>query len=400
MNDGREEHIERLLERHLDAGFVTRTLQELARIPTEVPDGYDTLVAADDPKLVHYTRDVIRSRVERIAPDVACEDVGGNLLIRDGASGTGESVLLQTYSVTQHHNLMEEPLSGRIEQRGGRRVVLGQGTSQAKAHQAVMLGVLKLLRDAGVRPRRTVWWTVNNEGRSSHACTEALLAAMGETPAWALLLIDENLRLSVGNRGRVDIDVTLEGTAAHSSAPELAEDPIGGVADVVARLRGLRWDDEHPRLGGRHAVVYKVRFDPLAPHTLPARAELTIDRRLLPGDDPAAAVEEIRACIGDLSPLRVRVEGGVAMLPVLIAEDAPAIAEVQRAITAVRGEPAPQIVGKGTFDAGGTAQYGIPTLMWGAGGTGDWPLGEDFVAIDDVLDEVRTVVHLLLQDPA
>ena len=385
-----------LIDRHLDVDYVVETLQELARVPTEVPAGYDTLIAPDDPRLRHYAHDVVRPRIERIAADVACEDIGGNLLIRDGAAGTADPVLLQTYSVTQHHNLMDDPLSGRIEERDGRRVVLGQGTSQAKAHQAAMLGVLKLLRDANVRPRRTVWWTVNNEGRSSHACTDKLLTAMGETPAWALLLVDENLRLSVGNRGRIDVDVTLEGTAAHSSAPELAVDPIGGVADVVTRLRGLRWADEHPRLGGRHAVVYKVRFDPLAPHTLPARAELTIDRRLLPGDDPAAAVDEIRACIGDLSPLRVHVQGGVAMLPVLVADDAPVIQEVQRAITAVRGEPAAQIVGKGTFDAGGTDQHGIPTLMWGAGGTGDWPLGEDFVAIDDVLDEVRTLAHLLL----
>jgi acetylornithine deacetylase/succinyl-diaminopimelate desuccinylase-like protein len=385
-----------LVNRHLDEDFVVRTLQALAHVPTEVPVGYDTLIDGDDPLLVHYVHNVVLPRVRDVAPDVVCRDVGGNLLIRDGDAGTADSVLLQTYSVTQHHNLMDDPLSGRIEERAGRRVVLGQGVSQVKAHQAVMLGVLKLFRDAGATPRRTVWWTVNNEGRSSHACTGALLDAMGETPAYALLLVDEDMRLSVGNRGRVDIDVTIEGTPAHSSAPHLARDPIGAVADVVARLRTLTWSDVHPRLGGRHAIVYKVRYEPLAPHTIPARAELTIDRRLLPGDEPAAAVQEIRDLLDGLGPCTIRVHDGVAMLPVLVDDGEPVVPAVQRAITAVRGERAREIVGQGTFDAGGTAQRGIPTVMWGAGGAGDWPLGEDFVAIDDVLDEVCAVAHLLL----
>jgi len=389
-----------LIDRHLDADFVVRTLQALAHVPTEVPLGYETLIDADDPRLLHYVHEVVLPLVREIAPEAVCEDVGGSLLIRDGEAGTGDAVLLQTYSVTQHHNLMDDPLSGRIAERDGRQVVLGQGVSAVKAHQAVMLGVLKLLRDAGVTPRRTAYWTVNNEGRSSHACTEALLDAIGETPAYALLLVDENMRLSVGNRGRIDIDVVVEGTPAHSSAPHLARDPIGTVADVVARLRTLSWADEHPRLGARHAVVYKVRYDPLAPHTIPERAELTIDRRLLPGDDPAAATQEIRDLLADLGPCSVHVKDGVAMLPVLVEDGSPVVETVQRAIAAVRGEPAEEIVGQGTFDAGGTAQRGIPTLMWGAGGAGVWPLGEDFVAIDHVLDEVRTVARLLLEDAA
>jgi acetylornithine deacetylase/succinyl-diaminopimelate desuccinylase-like protein len=390
---------EQLIERHLDAGFVARTLRELARVPTAVPLGYDTLVDADALHLLHYARDEVRSRIAAVAADAECRDVGGSLLVRDGAPGSGEALLLQTYSVAQHHNLMAEPFSGSLARRDGRDVVLGQGVSQAKAHQAALLGVLKLLRDAGRRPARPVWWTVNNEGRSSHACTTALLEAMGERPALAVLLVDTGLAISLGNRGRIDVDVSLSGEPAHSSTPELARDPIAGVAEVVRRLRDLRWEDEHPRLGGRHAVVYKVRFEPLAPHTIPARAELTVDCRLLPGDDPAAVAAQVQACLGDLAPLEATVRPGVTMLPSLTDPDEPVVRRLQESIAAVRGGPAPTTYDRGTFDAAGTSAQGIPTVMWGAGGAGDWPLGEDFVALDDVLDEVRVIAHLLLREP-
>jgi acetylornithine deacetylase/succinyl-diaminopimelate desuccinylase-like protein len=391
----RQDPVADLVDRHVDREFVVDKLQALARCPTDVPVGFDTLIDPDDPKLVNYVQSVVRPLLEEVAPDVACTEVGGNLLVRDGDAGTDDALLLQTYTVAQHHNLMEEPFCGSLARRDGQEVVVGQGVSQAKAHQVAMLAVLKLIRDAGVRPARTVWWTVNNEGRSSHACTDALLAAAGELPSAALLLVDSDMRVSVGNRGRIDVDVTVEGTAAHSSTPELARDPIAAVADIVTRLRTLTWDDEDPLLGGRHARVYKVRFEPLTPHTIPARAELTIDRRLLPGDEIEPAVAEIRDCIGSLAPCDVDVRAGVTMLPATTDGD-DWVERLQGSIAAIRGGRAEQVAGPGTFDAGGTAARGIPTLMWGAGGAGDWPLGEDFVAVDDVIDEVRVIAHLLL----
>ena len=59
---------------------------------------------------------------------------------------------------------------------------MGQGVSQNKAHQAVMLAVLRLLRELGTPLRGQLYWTVNNEGRSSHDCTNAILERLDRRP--------------------------------------------------------------------------------------------------------------------------------------------------------------------------------------------------------------------------
>ncbi len=78
-----------------------------------------------------------------------------------------------------------------------------------------------------------------------------------------------------------------------------------------------------------------ARSGPPVPHTLPERATIRIDRRLLPGDDIDAAVAEVRAAIGDLLPYEVRVTRGVHMLPALVDPATPGVRTLTAAQAAV-----------------------------------------------------------------
>jgi acetylornithine deacetylase/succinyl-diaminopimelate desuccinylase-like protein len=347
---------------------------------------------------------VLRPRLTALGVPSLLDVNRNNLVVRLGAQPGSRALLFQTYTPAQHHNLMEDPFSGRAGD--GREVgieglvVHGQGVSQAKAHQAVMLAVTKMLLETGTELAGSLLWSINNEGRSSHACSEAILDALPVRPHWAVLLIGSAMDITLGNRGRVDIEVVVEGRAAHSSTPELGLNAIEAASDIVRSLRRLIWTSEHPQLGQRHAHVYKIRYEPLAPHTLPSRAELMIDRRLLPGDTVEGAVREIRDVIGDLTPFRVSVRPTVTMVPALVPPDAPVVQSLQTSYLAVRGERAREIIYSGSFDAGGLVERGIPTIMWGAGGRGDWPLGRDFVAVEDVIDEARVIAHLIIEELA
>jgi acetylornithine deacetylase/succinyl-diaminopimelate desuccinylase-like protein len=119
---------------------------------------------------------------------------------------------------------------------------------------------------------------------------------------------------------------------------------------------------------------------------------------MLPGDDPAAAVSEVLTAIGDLGPCSVTARADVMMLPSLVDPDEPRVRALQAAIEAVRGAPAPEIHRRGTFDAGGLAQAGVPVVMFGCGGEGDWPAGDDFVAVSDVEDEARILATLIVAE--
>ena len=122
---------------------------------------------------------------------------------------------------------------------------------------------------------------------------------------------------------------------------------------------------------------------------------LTVDRRLLPGDDLAVAEAEVRNVIGDLSPYEVTVERSVHMWPALVDPDDPGVQALKAAHAAVVGDEPRTYYGLGTFDAGGPCALGVPTVMYGASG-GEWPTGTDFIAISAVEREARVLARLIL----
>jgi acetylornithine deacetylase/succinyl-diaminopimelate desuccinylase-like protein len=388
-----------LIERHLDRAYLVELLLRLAAVPTDVPLGYQTLIEPDDPKLVHYVQEVLRPELVRIGCYDVIEAPRNNLIVAAGPATEDGALLIQNYTPIQHHQHMERPFSPRIASARAYGVegpaIFAQGVSQNKSHQAVMLAVLKLLRDSGAEPRGRLYWAVNNEGRSSHLCSEAIIGSLDELPTFGILQNRTNLRISLGNRGRLDVHVHVRGKTSHSSMPQNGLNAIEGAAMVISRLQHLTWPDRHPQLGGRQAVVYKVRYEPLAPHTLPSDAYLTVDRRLLPGDDLEQATAEIRAAIGDLAPFEVQVKPGVAMLPALVEPMHTGVQSLQAANSAVRGHAAEMFYGQGTFDAGGPCALGIPTVMFGASG-GDWPLGVDFIPIEALITEAKVLAYMIL----
>jgi acetylornithine deacetylase/succinyl-diaminopimelate desuccinylase-like protein len=389
-----------LVERYLDRAYLVDTLSLLARVPTDVPLGFQTLMEPDDPKLVHYVQDVVRPELVKLGVYDLLDVPRNNLVARLGPADSGRALLIQNYTPAQHHNLMDEPFSGKVASAAAwgcdEPAVFGRGVSQAKAHQATMLAALKLLRESGLELRGRLYWAVNNEGRSSHACSEAIIGALDQKPSFGIVQHGTRLAISLGNRGRVDVLVHVQGKVSHSSRPDLGLSAIDGASEIVSRLKALSWPDRHPILGGRHAVVYKIQYEPMAPHTLPSDAYLTVDRRLLPGDGPALVAEEIRAAIGDLSPYRVTVEQGVHMLPALVEEDHPGVQALKAASLVVCGRESETLYGQGTFDAGGPCALGVPSVMYGASG-GVFPTGVDFVPISAVETEAKVRAHLILE---
>jgi acetylornithine deacetylase/succinyl-diaminopimelate desuccinylase-like protein len=366
-------------------------ISRFARVPTDVPLGFQTLIEPDDPKLVRYVQEVVKPQLDARFEVI---DAGRNNVVLRLGSGSRPRLLIQNYTPAQHHNLMDDPLSGDIvpgTQFGvGGDVVIGQGVGQAKCHQAVMVSVVNALGRLGLNLRGTLYWSINNEGRSSHECTSLILDAIASEIDFCVIQLDTRLAISLGNRGRVDVDVEIKGKAAHSSTPDDGASAIDGAYEVMTRLRRLRWPDSHPLLGSRQAVPYKIDFFPVAPHTLPEVAQMTVDRRLLPGDDVEAATDEIRSSLRDIAPYEVTVQRGVYMLPSLTDDREPWVLALQDGIERT-GRAASTIYSRGAFDAGATTSRGIPTVMFGAGGDGHWPTGVDFVSVEDVTVEARVL---------
>ena len=386
------------LSASIDEGYLIDVLTELAKVPTEVPLGPETFMEPDDPKLVHYVQNVLRPKLNDIG--IKASDVPDNQLLVKYGDGTSDAALLvMVYTPAQHNNLMDDPLSGKIANAAewgyDEPCVFGQGVSQNKAHHAVMLAVLKLLVEQNVRLPGTLYFAVNNEGRSSHQCTENILKALDPKPDFCLMLRGTGMRISLGNRGRVDLNVEIKGKATHSSSPSHGLSAIEGANEFINRLNKLRIPGSHPILGERHAIVYQIVYEPMAPHTLPEIARIRVDRRLLPGDDLDQALEEVRTAIGDLSPYEMSISLGTHMLPALVDPQHLGVQALTEAHRSVYSQDPETFYGQGTFDAGGPCAAGVPAVMYGVGG-GASMLGDDFAPVRQVVDETHILLHTIM----
>jgi acetylornithine deacetylase/succinyl-diaminopimelate desuccinylase-like protein len=313
--------------------------------------------AARDERLRAFMVDVAAPVLEELGASVTL-DAGNNVVARFGPE-TGDELLLVSYPATHHGNEMEDPLQPRV--RDG--LWVGLGASQGKGGLAAVCAAVAQLREQGEDPAGRLAVAVSSEGSSSHASSEILYAGFERLPAGAVLVVGTGNRISLGNRGRVDVVVRVPGRATHSSAAGPGDNPIPVVAEALRLLGPLpAGDRSHPQLGSPSLVPYRLQCGPVAPHTIPAWCELVLDRRILPGEDPDAAVAEVADA---LAGLPVTVERSATMLPALVGPDAAVVTALQAGACAALGRELETLYRRDTFDAGYPCSLGVPTVMCG-----------------------------------
>src|SRR6185503_15283724 len=124
------------------------------------------------------------------------------------------------------------------------------------------------------------------------------------------LLGGTGLMVTLGNRGRIDIYVTVKGSPCHSARPWDGVNAITGAMEAIRLLFSrIKLDGEHPQLGKRTLTVNHIRSFPESTHTVQERCEFTLDRRLLPGDDPNEAFADIERVLKRMDDYKDPVSG-------------------------------------------------------------------------------------------
>jgi acetylornithine deacetylase/succinyl-diaminopimelate desuccinylase-like protein len=337
-----------------------------------------TFVRPDDPRVAAFAHEAAAPALRELGADVAVDRLN-NVVARFGPP-SGREVVLVSYSVTHHANRMPDPLHARKDG----SVWIGLGAGQGKAGLAAALAAAKSAIDSGHDLAGRAVLAVCSEGSSSHESSAALYEFLGGRPAAVVLTIGTENRIMLGNRGRVDVYVDVIGRSTHSSSPELGDNPIPRVGEVLERVRRIGVDaTSHPFLGARHLLPYSVVCEPIAPHTIPERCRVKFDRRLLPGDSPEAAVKEVAAALADL---RVEVSMGPLMLPALTSADDPEVVALREAAERGADRSLPLAYPVWTFDAGYPASLGLPTVMFGP--SAEEALSTDLLDLDCVAERM------------
>ena len=188
-----------------------------------------------------------------------------------------------------------DPFAGEIE--GDR--LFGRGASDMKGGVAAM--VIAALRLARMPERAAGILLVITAGEEM-ACVGALhLAELdGELAEAGALVVGEPTANYpfVGHKGAMWLHARTTGVAAHGSMPEKGVNAIYKAADAVRRLQAFDFGvPPHPILGSPTLNVGTISGG-VNINSVPDRATLSVDIRLIPGQQIADVVESLRRHLG------------------------------------------------------------------------------------------------------
>lgn len=188
-----------------------------------------------------------------------------------------------------------EPMGPRALQpeiRNGR--IYGRGACDTKGSLAAMLGAMEALvaRRGDLGVNLLLLASVDEEDRYRGI----LSFLQNERPVHGAIVGEPtDLRVVIATKGCVRFRLTTSGRAAHSANPEKGENAIDRMADVLVALRSYQSalaTRTHPLVGHPTLSVGRI-WGGLGVNIVPDQCTIEIDRRIIPGEDPAGAMGEI-----------------------------------------------------------------------------------------------------------
>lgn len=290
------------------------------------PQEQALLARVDEARLVATTQRLVRARgqnppgeeaetvaalaevaVERGLTATATEVAPGrdNLAVRTRADGDGSGLLLlgHTDVVPLGDGWTTDPYGGEL--RDGR--IFGRGSTDMKGGLAACVEAMTVVRahadalGATLSGPLDLLATVDEE----EAGTGIQALVRDAAPARYLGCITAeptDLQTVIAARGDAYLDITVGGVAAHSGRPDDGRNAIYGAARIIESLRAWHHElaaEPHPLVG---PATFNVGLVDGGQGTsiVPARCRLQVDRRLLPGEDPAAVEAAARRRIAAL----------------------------------------------------------------------------------------------------
>ena len=192
--------------------------------------------------------------------------------------------------------------------------VYGRGTADQKGGMASMVYAGKIIKELGLAKDLTIHMVGSvMEEDCDGLCWEYLIKEEGLKPDLCVLTEPTSLNIYRGQRGRMELDVSVTGKSCHGSAPERGENAVYKIAPLVLEIEKLndklKSDDF---LGKGTVVVSEIKSVSPSLCAVPDSCSIHLDRRLTWGEDEESAIAEIREIVGDNAKIEVPTYKGKA----------------------------------------------------------------------------------------
>jgi acetylornithine deacetylase ArgE len=306
----------------------------------------------------------------------------------DGSAG-GTLIFEAHQDTVPTDNMTIEPFAADIE--NGR--LYGRGACDIKGGMAAMLAAFaRLVRDKPKGAARVVMVCTVDEEFTFLGVQR--LVQLGLRERFSNLLgavVAEPTQLHIVNshKGAVRWELATTGRSCHSSRPEQGINAIYRMAAVLPHLERyaeeLRASRSDPHLGPPTLSVGRIDGG-TSVNTVPDRCRIEVDRRLLPGEKPATALEHLHEYLRRRvdPPLEFSFSAPWLSAPPLSAAGSEElVARLGAAIDGVIGSYQVQAVPYGT-DAAPLAESGIPAVVFGPGDIARAHTCDEWVPLEEV----------------
>ncbi len=175
--------------------------------------------------------------------------------------------------------------------------IYGRGASDMKAAIAAMIYAGFVLKKLGLQANFNfmVCATVQEEPCEGLAW-EYLIEDMNIRPDIVILGEPSNEKISLAQRGRMELAISVQGKSAHAANPQNGHNAIYGMANIVSELEKLNdiLEINDPDLGKGCLVVSEISSNAPSRCSVADFCTISVDRRLTWGESPDYALEQIR----------------------------------------------------------------------------------------------------------
>lgn len=330
----------------------------------------------------------VEAYCRRLGLDIARQAVlprRENVLATLSVPGARQSVLFEAHMDT----VALEPMGSRAlepEIRNG--YLYGRGACDTKGSLAAMLGAMESLveRRAELGVNVHLLASVDEE----HRYRGILAFLESGIPVHAAIVGEPtDLQVVIATKGCVRFHITSLGRSAHSSNPDKGVNAIDHMADILIALRGYqaRLAERRHSLVGQPTLSVGRVWGGIGVNIVPDRCTIEIDRRIIPGEEPASALAEIDAVLANVRESNPhfcveREEPFLIDWALDTPPDSPIVAATQAVAREIGSPSAPVGVPYGTDASKLWALAQVPSIVFGPGSIEQAHTANEFVPIE------------------
>jgi len=386
----------KLIEKNLQYDEVKRLAVKLVQHASP-----QTAKLEAEPQVLALISEVVKPELERAGLHPFIDKIGNLVLQIKGREPSGR-LMLVGYAMNAAPSTMANPYSGEIVDGAPYTLdgecVWGRGACEQKGSLAAMMAALCFIGLTKAELPSDLYFVVSTAGETGRHDSLAYVLDHGNVNAdWCI--IDGPPEIQLGNKGRVDVLVTVKGKQAHSSRPWEGINAIDGAMNVLQKLQPLMPYPEtrvHPELGKVSLTPNAIESFPKATHTIQSECRIMFDRRLLPGDDPVKAIEQMRDAIGKIDPFEITVEPRDFMYPSEIGKDAEVVEALEQGIRTMLGYEPRFSFSTAANDTGLFNFRGIQAINYGARDIRFQHTDHDLVAVNNVFNAAKVFAFLAI----